>query len=212
MANEIISRLTRTMSSYFRIGTFRLKDSSGVVQARAGDDSAFADIAGKQVRVQGNNAANAVVLNAPNSLGGNVTLTLPDGVGATGQFLKTDGAGTLSWADSVSNADLVQIESFNQGTTSPLNIFTPPNNAVLEWIAIIVDSAAAGGNPVVTVGNTADNDLYMLATESDLKEAGIYMVHPRESVGATPDNIELFITPDAQTFAGRVLVGYSLPS
>ena len=42
--------------------------------------------------------SNYVAFQAPASIGSDVTWTLPDADGSAGQFLKTDGSGTLSWA------------------------------------------------------------------------------------------------------------------
>ena len=44
-----------------------------------------------------NNGAHHVQLKAPNSLGGNVSFTLPNGDGNNGEVLKTNGSGTLSF-------------------------------------------------------------------------------------------------------------------
>ena len=45
------------------------------------------------------NGSNYLAFKAPASLGGDVTFTLPDGDGSADQVLKTDGSGTLAWAD-----------------------------------------------------------------------------------------------------------------
>ena len=50
-----------------------------------------------------NTGTSGVILKSPNSLGGDVSLTLPDSTGSNGQFLKTDGSGNLSFATVVSN-------------------------------------------------------------------------------------------------------------
>lgn len=44
MSNRILSTLTRTISSYFRIGAIRIKDSSGAVHLRNAGDTAYADL------------------------------------------------------------------------------------------------------------------------------------------------------------------------
>lgn len=203
------------MSTFFRIGTIRIKDASGVVQARNAADSAYADVAVKQLRVQNTNASDAVLLSSPSGLSGSITLTLPGTLGSAGQFVAlTDGAGTLGFADSVSNADLTQYENFTQATSSPLAIFTPPDDAIIRQVIIVVTSAAGAGNPTVSVGNTGDNDEYMLTTQSDLKDSasGPYAVNPMIDVGTAPDPINLYITPDGQTFTGTVYVVYTNPS
>ena len=56
--------------------------------------------AGGQIKLQEgtNNGTNLVGLKAPNSLANTIVLTLPDGDGSAGQFLKTDGSGNLDFA------------------------------------------------------------------------------------------------------------------
>ena len=44
------------------------------------------------------NGSNFIALKAPNAVTATTTFTLPDGDGATGQFLKTDGSANMSWA------------------------------------------------------------------------------------------------------------------
>jgi hypothetical protein len=47
------------------------------------------------------NGNNYIVIRAPAALTGNTVLLLPDGDGSANQVIKTDGAGNLSWTDSV---------------------------------------------------------------------------------------------------------------
>ena len=47
--------------------------------------------------------SNYIGFQAPASLTGDVTFTLPDGDGTAGQALKTDGAGTLEWGDAAAS-------------------------------------------------------------------------------------------------------------
>lgn len=212
MANQIISNLTRTLSMFFRFGNLRLKDESGTLVVRNGADTANADLAANKIRVRGSNSSNAVVLDAPGSLAGTVTFVLPGADGASGQYLRTNGAGTMEWGDPGSDADKTTHELFTEATSSPLTIFTPPANGVLRQITIAVTQAAAGGSPVVKVGTAADDDAYMLASESDLKDAGMYTVYPMANVGASPAPVILTISPAGQTFQGAVYITYSIPS
>lgn len=213
MANEVLSRLTRTMQGFFRIGDIRIKDDSGVVQMRNAGDTAFVDAAVQKIRIQDGNAVNAVVLTSPGGLGAGVTFTLPGNTGSSGQFLRTDGTGVLSWADAQSNASIVEIESFTEATSSPLTIIaSPPANSTLVGVRLEVTSAAAGGSPTIEIGTSGDTDAYMTATENDILEPCLYMVHPMEELGTTPDPIIATITPDGQTFSGEVYLIYSTPS
>ena len=53
-----------------------------------------------------NNGTNFIGLKSPNSIGATTTFTLPNGDGSAGQFMKTDGAGNLSFETIFSNIDL----------------------------------------------------------------------------------------------------------
>jgi hypothetical protein len=207
--SEVLSRLSRTMQGLFRIGDVNVKDESGEVALRNFDDSAYVDVAVKNVQIHGNNVANAVILSSPNGLGGNITLTLPNSVGASGQFLQSDGSGGMSWANANSNGNLIQYEAFTQATSSPLTIFTPPDDSVILEVYVEVIDSAGGGSPTVTIGTSVDPDAYMTATENDLTEEAVYIVHPLVEVGGSPNPVIATIVTDSQTFGGEIYVGYS---
>lgn len=210
--DQILSRLRRTMLSIFRIGNIQIKDVTGVVQTRNAADSAFAEAAVAKIRIQNTNAVNAVILSAPGGLGASQTYVLPGVDGSTGQILSTDGAGNLSWVDTVANANLTQVESFTEATSSPLTIFTPPANAIIMEISIVVDTAAGASTPTVEVGVSGTPDLYMAATDTDLLTQGTYTLRPLADVTGTPSAVILTITVAGQTFTGRVYVTYANPS
>ena len=67
------------------------------------------------------NGTNFVALKAPNAVTSDTTLTLPDGDGTSGQFLKTNGSGQLSFGTVVSSlslaADSGSNDSFSTGET-----------------------------------------------------------------------------------------------
>ena len=67
------------------------------------------------------NGTNFVALKAPNAVTSDTTLTLPDGDGTSGQFLRTDGSGQLSFGTVVSSlslaADSGSNDSFSTGET-----------------------------------------------------------------------------------------------
>lgn len=207
-----LSNLVRTMQTYFRIGTTRLKDASSVLQVRNAADSAYLALAALNVRVQGSNATNAVVLAAPAALSGDFTITLPPNAGSSGYVLQTDGAGTTVWAAVSTNADLVQVEAFTEATTSPLTIFTPPANAIITDVVIDVTTAAGAGSPTCSVGISGTVARDMATTESDLKTVGRYQANPDTDVTGSPAAIILTITPSGQTFTGKVYVKYTNPS
>lgn len=76
-------------------------DGSGNVTINAQGDLRFAD----------SDNSNWVAFQAPATVAANVTWTLPNADGSANQFLKTDGAGVLSWAG-------VSTNSITQGNTT----------------------------------------------------------------------------------------------
>jgi hypothetical protein len=52
------------------------------------------------LRLQDASGGEYIAFKAPATVTSNTTFTLPDGDGTTGQFLSTNGSGTLSWASS----------------------------------------------------------------------------------------------------------------
>lgn len=212
--DQILSRLRRTMQSIFRIGDIQIKDSSGVVETRNAGDTAYADTAVNRIQIHGDNVANAVILDAPGALGGDVTFVLPSADGSSGQFLRTNGSGTLSFADAQANADLTQIESFTEASGT-LVIFTPPANARIMEVSVHLASAAAGAGASLIIGdNGGTTNKYFKTTDIDMQTTGTYTVRPLEDndVGGTPAQIEAVITAGAQTFSGEIYVTYSVPA
>ena len=93
---------------------FQLYDNTGTVRVFAvnGSSNEFyrsiyiqdqRSLAFKEDSANGNNY---VAFQAPASVAANVTWTLPDADGTAGQFLQTDGSGTLTWADEVDGSAL----------------------------------------------------------------------------------------------------------
>ena len=52
----------------------------------------------KDLRFADSDSSNWIALQAPATIGSNITLTLPTADGSAGQYLKTDGSGNLGWA------------------------------------------------------------------------------------------------------------------
>lgn len=211
---RFISDLVGTLQTYFKIGTIRITDNSGVVEAKNAGGTAYTSATVTSVKHLGANASNGVVLSAPSDLADNVTLTLPGAVGTIGWGLvDTDGAGTLGFAASgASNAELCQVEAFTEATSSPLTIFAPPDNCTITRVQVLVSAAAAAGSPTISIGvaGTAERD--MAAAEVDLKTAGLYEVQPLTALSTDPGDIIATITPSAQTFTGKVYLYYATPA
>lgn len=212
--SRFLSDLIGTMAAYFRVGGgsgFRLSNSSGTCNVENAGGTSKAPLGTHTLNLHGSNATNKISITAPAGLGGDVNFVFPDNDGSANQLMGTDGSGNLSFYDAVSSGELCQQEAFTQGTSSPMTIFTPPANAVITRVQIEVTSAASAGAPLVSVGIAADNDRDMETTQSDLKTAGLYEVTPMSDVGGTPGAINLYITPDSQTFSGETRVWYVVP-
>ena len=59
------------------------------------------------VRFADTDSSNYIGLKAPGTVAANVTFTLPNADGSNGQFLKTDGAGALSWSTPTGGGDVL---------------------------------------------------------------------------------------------------------
>ena len=70
------------------------------------------------------NGDNSVVLKAPDSVSSDVTLTLPDNAGTSGQILTTDGTGITSWTDNAGEKTAFDesLNGFVDRTQSTLSI------------------------------------------------------------------------------------------
>ena len=66
------------------------------------------------------NGTNYVAIKSPNTLGGNVTYTLPGTQGASSSVLTNDGSGNLTWGSGSSNAVFSGITTFSDTTNNTL--------------------------------------------------------------------------------------------
>lgn len=93
---------------------FQLYDSTGTVRVFAVNGSGnefhrsvyIQDQRSLGFKEDSSNGNNYVAFQAPASVAANVTWTLPDADGTSGQFLQTNGSGTLSWADEADSSAL----------------------------------------------------------------------------------------------------------
>mgnify|MGYP003132271424 CR=1 FL=1 len=94
------------------------------------------------------NGSNKITIKSPAAVTADVTLTLPDGDGATDEFLQTNGSGVLSWGTSSSGAtgggtDAIFVEN-SQTITTNYSITTNKN-------AHSVGPLSINNNIVVTI-------------------------------------------------------------
>ena len=76
-----------------------------------------------QIKEGTNNGSHHVQLKAPNALSGNVAFTLPSADGNSGQFLKTNGSGTLSF-DTISSTITLSADSDSNDAYTTGNVLT----------------------------------------------------------------------------------------
>ena len=214
--SEVLSRLNRTMQSILRIGNINVKDESGAVQFRDEDDTAFVDAESNRVQVHGDNAVEAVILDAPAGLASSPVFTLPSADGASGEAVVTDGSGNLSFAPVLTGTDIWRSasEDFDQTDDgTPVAIVTPPAGAIVQSVVVRVDSGSGGGpRPRIVVGTSAVPNEYAKNFESNLRFSNTYEIADWKDAIGSPDSIEFLVTALGQTFSGKVIVTYFVPS
>lgn len=120
--------------------------------------------------------SNYTAFQAPASLTGDVTFTLPDGDGTAGQALKTDGAGTLSWGNA-------------SGGSGGINYISNPD-AETDTTGYAVYADAAGTSPVDGTAGSA-NVTWTRSTSTPLRSTGSFLLTKdaanRQGQGASYD-------------------------
>ena len=95
--------------------------------------------------------------------------------------------------------------SFTQATSSPALLVNLPENVVVTRCTVVIDTAASGGSPTVSIGTVGDADLLFDETDCDLLTQGIYLYDPFVEQSG---NVYLTLTPDSQSFSGRAYVQF----
>jgi hypothetical protein len=93
-----------------------------------------------------------------------------------------------------------------------LAIGNVPASNLIFALAVVVDTAASGGSPTITIGKSGDYDYYMTSSESDLTEADTYLKYLFQSVGGSQQTIYALVTASGQTFSGSVYMWYGTAS
>ena len=226
---SLFSDLLGTVGGYFKIGLsgVRLKNNSGNLVVRNTGDSADAEVTASKINVSGDaivinsDAAGSgadwsYTLNRPaTGMSGTVSLTLPVEDGSPSQVLSTDGSGVLSWVTAASTSQLLSLDttSLAHGSGGTVSMFTLPANAVVEYVAVIVDTAF-DGTPSMSVGLSGSASKYLASTQVDLTTAAktIFRVHPGEPASVSTEALEIAYTAGgATTGAARVIVAYAVP-
>lgn len=120
MAKDKLTDYDSVASSNLDVGGISVAEGmlpSGVNNAIREQMSHLADFAAGTsgvdvLKLQDDTDTNSIKLQAPASVTTTTTFTLPDGDGASGQTMITDGAGTLSWAAPYGNRNLIMNGAF----------------------------------------------------------------------------------------------------
>jgi microcystin-dependent protein len=86
----------------------------------------------KEIRFNDSDDSNYVAIKAPATVSSNVTLTLPSSDGDADQYLKTDGAGALSWANVSTPAGVPSGSVFCMATTTVPTGYLECNGAAVS--------------------------------------------------------------------------------
>jgi len=146
------------------------------------------------LRLADSDSSNYVALQSPATVSANVTLTLPNTVGAADTFLKTDGSGNLSFAEVSGGTDWQAVktttftavagEGYFVNTTSGAFTMTLPATPSLGDEVAVVDFAGTFDTNNLTIGRNSEN---IQGTAADLtvstERAGLTLVYSGSTYG-----------------------------
>jgi hypothetical protein len=117
--------------------------------------------------------------------------------------------------EAASTAQLLSLDttSLAHGSSSTVSMFTLPANAVVEYVAVIVDTAF-DGTPSMSVGLSGSASKYLASTQVDMAATAktIFRVHPGEPASVSTEALEIAYTAGAATTgAARIVVAYAVP-
>ena len=146
---------------------FYRSNPNTLVATTGGVERAWFDLTGFHLKSQkslilyDNDNSNHLGIRAPQSIGTNYTLTLPDNDGNPSQFLQTDGNGVLSWATQQSTTlNAKGFIAFNGGNGSQIraNGLTVSRTGTGQY-TITIDSSIRTGNSsyCVLIGNVDES-------------------------------------------------------
>lgn len=212
MSDRILADLIGTLKTYFRFGNLRLKDNSGVLEAKNKADTAYANVAAAGLVLQGATSGVTTLTPADEQT---ESWELPDADGSTGQAMVTDGSGKLSFATVAtgSNAVKSETETVVFDASSPITIFTPPASAHILTVIADVETAFDATGASLSVGIAGTTTKYMGATDNDLAIAAVYEVSPNFEEDETPDAVIITFSAGTGGSAGaaKVKVIYANP-
>lgn len=105
-----------------------------------------------------------------------------------------------------SNSSVYSVEAtFAYNTASPLSIVRVPLGARIKAVTILIETPFNGTNPVLTVGDSVDDDRLMAAADNNPKVADIYRAEP-EYKYSSDAAVTLTIAPDGSSAGAGVVI------
>jgi hypothetical protein len=111
------------------------------------------------LRFADTDSSNYIGLKAPGTVAANVTFTLPDADGLSGQFLKTDGSGALSWSTPSGSGDVVGPSSSTDNFIAVFNGTSGKaikQSSALYWTSVLVGQGYLAADGSVYADGTID--------------------------------------------------------
>jgi hypothetical protein len=216
MADRILSDLFGTLKSTFRIAGIYLvsvaADTVLDVKNKAG--TVFRGVRALTFRARSTGSGD-VVIGVNGSVASDIAFNLPNALGSTGNVLRTDGSGNLTWVSvaTASNQVLAQQETVQFNSAGTVLLFTPPDNATIRSVIVEVETAFNATGCAITIGDSNNLARHVGSTDVDLATVGVYEVVPMYEVGTGPVAVNAYFTAGTSGTTGvaRVTVEYSNP-
>jgi hypothetical protein len=147
-------------------------------------------LARAELRFQDATGGQFIAFEAPATVSSNVTFVLPDSDGSDGQFLKTDGSGTLSFA--AASVSALAADNITVGDAA-INLTTSSGNITID--------AAANNSDIIMKGTDGGGDITALTL--DMSDAGTaifnngVLLQSVSNAAILQDSANLFIVLDS---------------
>ena len=144
---------------------------------------------------------NKVKLTTPDALGADKTFKLPGADGSTGQFLKTDGSGALSFATPTDTTGLAMADQWRR--TATLNTNGAENFITTDWARV-----SGGGLGTLGTGMSESGGIFTFPS------TGIYLVtwqaYAETSSTSGVNAVNIYITTNNNTYVNSASSLFSM--
>ena len=164
-------------------GTTNISRTVNVLGSGGGVDS----VPG-QIKLYINGGSNYVAIEAPSPLlPSSYTLTLPDTDGSSGQFLKTNGSGTLSWSSVTGTT--INNNADNRIITGSGTANTLEGEANFTYNGTVVSITSTDSNPLELIRNSSNGDVNLRFKNTSGDIAFVRGIHGGH-LGFLPNGVE----------------------